>query len=124
MLPRSRPENKAVLTGWILHKGGRLQLNDKPKPTLHGAVSSKHYERDHDHRYCSNHGENAWHAHHNQGDIGRGDMHPHVKEPTTPALMPERRSETEAYAYHPPLVHPTGDNILPITRELFNLNRQ
>jgi hypothetical protein len=47
-------------------------------------------------------------------------MHPHVKEPTTPALIPERRSETEVYAYSPPLVHPTGDNILHITRELFN----
>jgi hypothetical protein len=98
-------------------QGGRSRLNDKPKPALHGGVPSKHYERDHDRRYCSSHGGNAWHAHHNQGDNGHDDMLPHMKVPTTPALMPERRSETEVYAYRAPLVHPNRGRHSRLTRE-------
>jgi hypothetical protein len=80
------------------HKSSRSRLTDKPKPALHGGVPSKHYERDHDRRYRSNHGWNASHADNSQGDIGHGDMHPRGKEPATQGLMPKRRSETEVYA--------------------------
>jgi hypothetical protein len=73
--------------------GGRLRLNDKPNPLSMVVYPANTLNVTTTAAYCSNHGGNAWHAHHNQGDNGHDDMLPHMKEPTTPALMPERRLE-------------------------------
>jgi hypothetical protein len=71
-----------------IQKANGLRFNDKSKPSFHDDFPSKGHEHAPDHRYRSNLGGYAWNARQCPEYMRPREIHPHMRETTTSALMP------------------------------------